>query len=393
MALLLRRCCLVAPWCRDRCSDCGKEESAWSPSYVRWVALRRGGCGFGGRHRSTRDDGRQRTAELVDQLEEALSSITELTEASLSSLELSELLDRFLERLVNVLHTNVGAIFLLTESGVEMKPIAVKGVDEAHASSLRVLISDNDGLVGRVIVTELPIATNDEQDLAVLSQRTGQRLVSAAACPILVEGRLIGVCVAATSSSKEFDERELHLMQLVADRSGLGIERKRLDEAEQRARLDAERGHRYAVVLATASAALATAREHFHANLASLVDAVVPSFSDWCAIDVVDESGVLQRLAIGHVRDRSDLCNDELRQRIPLIEDMSARAVETRQTQRSSAFRSLHSACATRQSRPPVVDPTPWIAVPIIADAGVVGTFIFAFDGSVGYQFGHGAHR
>jgi PAS domain S-box-containing protein len=325
--------------------------------------------------------GRQRATELLEQLEEALDSITALTEASLSSLELTDMLDRFLERLVLVLHAEIGVIFLLSSNGAELEALSTRGIDPQFSEGLSVSVSDNDGLIGRVVVTESPIATSDLDDLEVLGKRTDQHLVSAAACPILIEGRLIGVCVAATSTSKEFNERELHLMQLVADRSGLGIERKRLDESERQARLDAERTRRHAVVLATASASLSAARTDFRPSLSSLVDMVVPNFSDWCAVDLVEENQVTERYAIRHVMDTSDLCTEELRKRVPLIDAMIARAIETGHTQQSPAFLASATAKGRNASTTTVTDPTPWISVPIVTGKGVIGALTFAFDG------------
>ena len=74
---------------------------------------------------------RERTSSLVDQLEEALDSITALTAASLTSLELPELLDRSLERLITVVKTKVAIIFLLSESGTELEAVAARAASRA----------------------------------------------------------------------------------------------------------------------------------------------------------------------------------------------------------------------------------------------------------------------
>ena len=327
---------------------------------------------------------RRRSGDLLRQLEEALGSITALTEASLTSLELPELLERSLERLVNVLQTNVAVIFMISATGTELDGVAAIGVEEMRLEDLRISIADNDGLVSRVIVTELPVATVSPIDLEVISDRVKQQLVSAAACPIIVEGRLIGVCVTGTTAPKRFDERELHLMQLVADRAGLGIERRRLDDAERLARQDVERAHRYAIVLATTSAALATARDSFDPQLSSLVDIVVPSFSDWCAVDLIDTNGVWHRVAIRHLSDIGDTCSIELQRRVPMISAMTFRAIESHETQRSAGFIAAESAAIRREPARPVVDPTPWLIVPLETQSYWRGAITFGFDGPPG---------
>jgi hypothetical protein len=322
--------------------------------------------------------GRHRTRNLLEQLEEALSSITALTETSLNSLELSELLDHILERLLTVLRSEIAIIFILSESRQELVAIAARGM---NAAGLTIDLVGNEGLLDDVFVTAAAAATTDERALKMLRERTGIPLVSAAACPILIEGRMIGVCATATSVPKRFDERELHLMQLVADRSGLGIERKRLDDAERSARLDVQRSQRYAIVLASASAALSTARDNFQPNLSTLVDIVVPAFSDWCAIDLKDSSGTLRRLAVRHLTDRSNSASEEMKQRIPMIDAMTERAVETGAIQLSASFTTPTSLQRDRPSARPVIDPTPWITVPMTIGSGSIGTITFAFDG------------
>src|SRR5205823_7592612 len=105
----------------------------------------------------------------------------------------------------------------------------------------------------------------------------------------------------------QFTDADIQLLQLVADRVGAGIERSRLDEAERRSRMAAERARRHLTLLARASEALSTAVDDYEPNLPSLVDFVVPDFGDWCAVDHI-EDGASTRLAIRHHdRDSSEL--------------------------------------------------------------------------------------
>ena len=96
-----------------------------------------------------------------------------------------------------------------------------------------------------------------------------------------------------------FQDRDLQLLQLVADRTAASIERARLDEAERRSRLGAEHARQHVAILARAGDVLATALESYDEAMVQLVDVVVPSFADWFAVDVVDEQGTLRRVADG----------------------------------------------------------------------------------------------
>src|SRR4029077_18941504 len=52
--------------------------------------------------------------------------------------------------------------------------------------------------------------------------------------------------------------------------------------------------------LAEASAALSSSLD-YEATLRTVADLAVPHIADWCAVDIVDEQGRVQRLAVAHV--------------------------------------------------------------------------------------------
>jgi PAS domain S-box-containing protein len=77
----------------------------------------------------------------------------------------------------------------------------------------------------------------------------------------------------------------------------LGIERSKLAQAERRSRLGAEHARLHLSVLARAGDQMAGALDSYVEALTELVGVVVPSFADWFAVDLVDESGVVRRIA------------------------------------------------------------------------------------------------
>jgi signal transduction histidine kinase/CheY-like chemotaxis protein len=76
-------------------------------------------------------------------------------------------------------------------------------------------------------------------------------------------------------------------------------ERARLVAGERSARAEAESARRKAAFLAEAGAALASSLG-YRATLATVVRLAVPSFADWCFIDVVEKDGQLRRLDVAH---------------------------------------------------------------------------------------------
>ncbi len=75
--------------------------------------------------------------------------------------------------------------------------------------------------------------------------------------------------------------------------------RGRLKESERRSRLGAEHARLHLSVLARAGDEMSGALESYEEALSRLVQVVVPVFSDWFAIDLVDESGEVHRVAVG----------------------------------------------------------------------------------------------
>ena len=68
--------------------------------------------------------------------------------------------------------------------------------------------------------------------------------------------------------------------------------------------------------LADASTALATV-EDYRSTLQKVAGLAVPAFADWCAVDIVEENGVLQRLAVVHAEAEKVRLATELHRKYP----------------------------------------------------------------------------
>lgn len=76
--------------------------------------------------------------------------------------------------------------------------------------------------------------------------------------PLVVEGRLVGVLHVGTLKQRNFTERDVEVLQVVADRAAIAIEHARLYESERRARKEAEdSSRRLAELQSVTDAALA----------------------------------------------------------------------------------------------------------------------------------------
>ncbi len=227
----------------------------------------------------------------------ALRSIQSVTDPGLSFLPLDELLDELLARTGRVVGGDVATIFLVTADGASLTVRASYGLDARVTDGLEVRVGQ--GVVGEVASRAQAVIVNDVAEATETAPLLRQRVSSLVAAPLLVGGQVIGVVQVGTRVRHRFQDRDLQLLQLVADRSAASIERARLDEAERRSRLGAEHARQHVAILARAGDVLATALESYDEAMVRLVEVVVPGFADWFAVDVVDDKGTLRRVADG----------------------------------------------------------------------------------------------
>ena len=227
----------------------------------------------------------------------ALRSIQSVTDPGLSFLPLDALLDELLARTGRVVGGDVATIFLVTADGASLTVRASYGLDARVTEGLEVRVGE--GVMGEVASRAQAVIVNDVAEAAETAPLLRQRVSSLVAAPLLVGGQVIGVVQVGTRVRHRFQDRDLQLLQLVADRSAASIERARLDEAERRSRLGAEHARQHVAILARAGDVLATALESYDEAMVRLVEVVVPAFADFFAVDVVDEQGQLRRVADG----------------------------------------------------------------------------------------------
>src|SRR5438132_2035399 len=228
---------------------------------------------------------------------EAVERFEAVTDTALAQLSLDELLHELLVRVQRILAADTAAIFLL--DGEVLVERAAAGLEDADTRDIRIPVGA--GFVGRVAAEKRPVVIEhvDRAQLAhPVLRESGIR--SLLGVPILFEGRGIGVLHVGTLQPRHFRQEDAQLLQVVADRIGLGIEYARLYEEERRARARSENEQRRSRFLANVSALLATTLD-YEATLRNLARLAVPELGDWCVIDMLGEHGQMRRVAVAHV--------------------------------------------------------------------------------------------
>ncbi len=227
----------------------------------------------------------------------ALRSIESVTDPALSFLPLDALLEELLARTCRVVGGESATIFLVADDGQSLTVRASRGPSEPAAG---IAIGVGEGVVGAVAQRAEAVIVNEVADTVLAGTVGPQGVTALVAAPLLVGGHVIGVVQVGTGKKKHrFSSRDLRLLQLVADRSAASIERARLDEDARRSRLGAEHARLHLSILALAGDEMATALESYDDALTRLVGVIVPTFADWFAVDLVQNSGEVRRVACG----------------------------------------------------------------------------------------------
>jgi signal transduction histidine kinase len=156
-----------------------------------------------------------------------IESIQAVTDAALAHLEVDELLSVLLPRIRQILDTDTCAVLLLDEATNELVARQALGIEE----EVGVRIPVGGGFAGRVAATKEPVIIDDLDHYPVLNPILRQKhLRSMLGVPLLVGGKAIGVLHVGTLQSRAFDEEDTELLQLVAARVALAVERAQLHE-------------------------------------------------------------------------------------------------------------------------------------------------------------------
>src|SRR5437867_10172023 len=169
---------------------------------------------------------------------EAVRRLEAVTDTALARLSLEELLSELLVRVRTILRADTAAILLL--NGGDLVARVAKGLEEEVEAGVRIPLGR--GFAGRVAAERRPIFIADVDHADVLNPILRQKGVrSLLGVPILLEGKVIGVRHVGTLKPRQFDRHDAQLLQIVADRIGLGIEYARLyREAQETSRLQDE---------------------------------------------------------------------------------------------------------------------------------------------------------
>jgi signal transduction histidine kinase len=222
-----------------------------------------------------------------------LRKLQAFTDAALAHLELDALLPTLLLRTREILGVDTCAVLLLDDETDELVARAAVGIEEEVEQGVRIPVGG--GFAGRVAADRQPVILDDVDHADVLNPILREKgIKSMLGVPLLVGGRVLGVLHVGMLVHRVFDEGDVELLQLAADRAAIAIEHARAFDAERQARARIEH------VQAVTDAALV------HLELDDLFPVLLPRIrdileADTCAVLLLDEGAneLVARAAVG----------------------------------------------------------------------------------------------
>jgi phosphoserine phosphatase RsbU/P len=170
---------------------------------------------------------------------ERLRGIEAVTDAGLAQLSVEELLVELLDRVREILAVDTAVVLLFDRASGQLVATAARGIEEEVYQDVRVPLGR--GFAGRVAQTRQALAIEDIDHADVVNPLLRARGIrSLLGVPLLAGGRLLGVLHVGTVTRRRFDDEDVDLLQMVADRVALATQAS-LSETERSASLVMQR--------------------------------------------------------------------------------------------------------------------------------------------------------
>jgi len=219
-----------------------------------------------------------------------LIAVSQLTDSLSRAKTLDDVYKVALDALQNTLGVDRASVLLFDDNGV-MQFVAWRGISDAYRAAVnghtpwRPETSNPD-----------PICVPDFHEDPSLASYTAvfeaEGIVAFGFFPLNYRDHVIGKFMLYYGERHEFYPEEIELARTIAGQIAFGVARIRAEQALERER---ERLR----FLAEASAMLSSSLD-YERTMQRVAELIVPDVSDWCVIDLLDDEGAVQRIAVVH---------------------------------------------------------------------------------------------
>lgn len=163
------------------------------------------------------------TKEALRKAEASLLEIRSLTNAALAQLSVDELLTFLLDRVLELLHCDTSAALLLDSAGSHLVARAARGIEEEVRQGVRIPVGV--GFAGRIAAERRPVALRRVDSSTVTNPILWEKgITSMLGVPLIANGTLVGVLHVGSFSEHVFDDNDIMLLELAADRVASAIQ-------------------------------------------------------------------------------------------------------------------------------------------------------------------------
>lgn len=158
-----------------------------------------------------------------------LEAVQAVTDVALAHLELEQLLDALLLRTRDILGVDTCAVLLLDPERNELVARSAVGIEEEVERGVRIPVGG--GFAGKVAAERRPVILPDVDRAHVLNPILHEKgIKSLLGVPLIVRNTAIGVLHVGTLQPHDFGDGDVELLQLVAERAALAIEKARVHQ-------------------------------------------------------------------------------------------------------------------------------------------------------------------
>jgi len=206
---------------------------------------------------------------------------------------------------------------------------------------------------------------------------------SMAVFPLQLEGGPGGTLIFYFRQPRVLSDLQIQTGQALANLAAVAIRTAELHQAQRRSAESAAYASRQAEFMSRATELLNETLE-YQQTLASLAELAVPYYADWCAVDMLDAAGDVQRLAVSHVDPARVETARRLQERYPPNPDVQGGVHEVLRTGQAVMMSRIPPELLERAA----VDAehlalirefslTSYICVPLVTRRGVLGAISF----------------
>ncbi len=225
----------------------------------------------------------------------AAARLQRAAEALSGAVSPNDVLDAVLTSGVQAAEAKAGMIALLSDDRSELVPVAWRGFRPGLSEQWPRFPVDADYPMSEAVRTGEPVFIGSRRELEQRYPALGQSAdpTYANVClPLIVDGQAIGGLVFSFGSDQDFDSERRGLKMALARQAAQALQRARMYEAIREAEGRVS-------FLAEASELLTRSLD-YEEQLRELAQIAVPRLADWCTVDVLDERGEIDRVAVAH---------------------------------------------------------------------------------------------